>query len=82
VQLSTGDVADTTRSCMVRMIDRTRCRLASLMSIFALPALIVQMLRFKADADTGSPARWIALFAVAFAGGRCLAHGSWRATRR
>src|SRR5436190_16120310 len=44
--------------CMVRENDRTRCRLASLMLIFALPALIVQMLRFGGEVDTSRPALW------------------------
>ncbi len=67
--------------CMVRENDRTRCRLASLMLIFALPALIVQMLRFREEVNAASPALWVglALFAVAFVCGLCVARGSWRA---
>jgi hypothetical protein len=70
--------------CMVRENDRTRCRLASLMLIFALPALIVQMLRFRAEVNAGSPALWIGLglFAIAFFCGLCLARGSWRTAMR
>jgi hypothetical protein len=70
--------------CMARDNDRTRCRLASLMLIFALPALIVQMLRFRGEVDAGSPALWLFLtfFATAFFCGLCLARGSWRAAMR
>lgn len=67
--------------CMVRENDRTRCRLASLMLVFALPALIVQMLRFRGEVDFGHPGLWIGLglFAAAFVCGLALARGSWRA---
>ena len=70
--------------CMVRENDRTRCRLASLMVIFALPALVVQMLRFRTEVDFGSLALWIGLgiFGVAFFCGLCMARGSWRAAMR
>jgi hypothetical protein len=69
---------------MVRENDRTRCRLASLMLIFALPALIVQMLRFRGEVDTGSPALWVGLglFAIAFLCGLGLARGSWQQAMR
>ncbi|MDZ4771586.1 MAG: hypothetical protein SGI72_00490 [Planctomycetota bacterium] len=70
--------------CMVRENDRTRCRLAALMLIFALPALIVQMLRFRTEVNADSPALWIGLglFSVAFICGIGMARGSWRAALR
>ncbi|MCY2959032.1 MAG: hypothetical protein NTY35_02615 [Planctomycetota bacterium] len=70
--------------CMARENDRTRCRLASLMTIFALPALVMQMLRFPSEVNVSSPALWIGLglFAVVFFCGLCMARGSWRADLR
>lgn len=70
--------------CMARENDRTRCRLASLMLIFALPALVMQMLRFRTEVNASHPALWVGLglFAVAFFCGLCLARGSWRAALR
>lgn len=66
---------------MAREDDRTRCRLASLMLLFALPALVVQILRFRGDVDAAHPSLWIGLtlFAVAWLVGLALARGSWRA---
>ena len=61
--------------------DRTRCRLASSMLLFALPALVVQILRFRIEVDATHPTLWIglALFAAVWACGLGLARGSWKA---
>lgn len=69
---------------MARENDRSRCRLASLMAIFALPALLLQLLRFRAQVDWSRPALWLGLglFAVVALCGLSLARGSWRAALR
>lgn len=69
---------------MARENDRTRCRLVSLMTVLALPILLLQMLRFQSQVDWSRPSLWVglALFAVVMACGVNLARGSWREALR
>lgn len=64
--------------------DRSRCRLASLMAVLALPILVLQMLRFSSQVDWSRPALWVglALFTTVAICGTALARGSWREVLR
>jgi hypothetical protein len=69
---------------IAREDDRTRARLASPFLVLALPALVVQVLRYRDQVDAGSPRLWtgLVLFAVLAACGVVLARGDWRAALR
>ena len=67
---------------IAREDDRDRVRIASPVLILLLPALGVQVLRFRDQVDTGHPRLWVNLviFLVLFGSGLYLARGSWRET--
>ena len=69
---------------MAREDDRTRVRLASPFLVVALPALVIQVLRYRDQVDAGSPRLWtgLVLFAALAACGIVLARGNWRAALR
>ncbi len=69
---------------IAREDDRTRVRLVSPFLVIALPALVVQVLRYGSQVDPGSPRLWIGLvlFAVLAACGLVLVRGDWRAALR
>jgi hypothetical protein len=69
---------------MAREDDRTRVRLASPFLVLVLPALVVQVLRYRDQVEAGSPRLWtgVALFAALAACGVILARGDWRAALR
>jgi hypothetical protein len=60
--------------------DQTRARLATPMLILALPALLVQMLRYADQVDWTNTVLWIGLLLFALIGfcGLYLANGNWR----
>jgi hypothetical protein len=65
---------------MFRENHRTRSRLAALMLILLLPALLVQITRYAGEVNWSSPVLWLSmiLFAVIGCCGLYLANGSWR----
>jgi hypothetical protein len=65
---------------MSRENDRTRSRLATLMLILILPALLLQMARYANEVNWSNPVLWIGLILFAIIGfcGLYLANGSWR----
>lgn len=65
---------------MSRENDRTRVRLATPMLILLLPVLLIQMSRFAAQVNWGSPVLWTGLLLFGIIGfcGLYLANGSWR----
>ena len=69
---------------IAREDDRTRVRLASPFLVVLLPALVVEVLRYRDQVDAGSPRLWtgLVLFAALFACGLFLARGDWRAALR
>lgn len=60
--------------------DRTRSRLATLMFILILPALLLQMARYANEVNWSNPVLWMGLILFAVVGfcGLYLANGSWR----
>lgn len=66
---------------MSRENHRTRSRLATLMLILLLPALLMQMLRYADQVNWSNPVLWLSLILFAIIGfcGLYLANASWRA---
>ena len=69
---------------MAREDDRTRVRLASPFLVVALPALVIEVLRYGSQVDAGSPRLWtgLVLFGVLAGCGLVLVRGDWRASLR
>jgi hypothetical protein len=65
---------------MLRENHRTRSRLATLMLILLLPALLVQIARYAGQVSWSSPVLWLSfcLFGIIGCCGLFLANGSWR----
>jgi len=65
---------------MLRENHRTRSRLAALMLILILPALLMQIARYAGEVNWSSPVLWfgVILFAIIGWCGLYLANGSWR----